>query len=70
MVDNPDLALDPKVSLFTIVHGFKTGTFTVRKITEFINDSVTDYKNARKCINGLDKWDEIKKLAEQCEAEL
>ena len=67
LVNNPDTALDAAVSLFVIGHGFKTGTFTGRKITEFINDAATDYKNARRCINGLDKWDEIEKLAEQYE---
>lgn len=65
MVNKPDLALDARVSLFVICHGFKTGTFTTRKLVEFVNDEKTDYKNARRCINGLDRWDDIKKLAEQ-----
>jgi hypothetical protein len=64
MVGNPDLALQPNVSLFVLVHGFKTGTFTGRMITEFINAGGVDYKNARKCINGLDAWKDIQKLAE------
>src|SRR6476661_96726 len=51
MVAQPDLALKEPVALFVIVHGFKTGTFTERKITEYINEHSTDYKNARRCIN-------------------
>ena len=53
-----------------IVHGFKTGTFTERKITEFINEHATDYRGARRCINGQDKWAEIKALAEHYESQL
>jgi hypothetical protein len=70
MVNKPDLALDARVSLFVIVHGFKTGTFTTRKLSEFVDEEKTDYKNARRCINGQDRWDDIKKLAEQYAEEL
>ena len=47
------------VALFALVHGFKTGTFTGRKITDYINRSETDFVNARRCINGTDKATEI-----------
>jgi len=70
MVDQPDRALNPSVALFVLVHGFKMGSFTGRKIREFINSDNVDYKNARRCINGLDKWSEIKAIAEQIESEL
>lgn len=65
MVSEPNLAMVPSSALFILVHGFITGTFTTRKITEFINAGLVDYRSARKCINGTDKADEIKKLAEQ-----
>lgn len=61
---DPDAALDPEISLFVLVHGFKLGKFTGRKIEDYITSTKTDFKNARKCINGLDKWAEIKKIAE------
>jgi peptidoglycan hydrolase-like protein with peptidoglycan-binding domain len=64
LVNNPDLALDPKVALFVLVHGFKTGTFTGRKITDYITASQTDFVDARRCINGTDKASEIAKLAQ------
>jgi predicted chitinase len=70
LVANPDLALAPEISLMVLVHGFKLGKFTGRKITDYINKSKTDFKNARRCINGLDKWNEIKKLAEKYVGEL
>ena len=65
MVQNPNLALDGHTALFVLVHGFKTGTFTGRFLEEYINTHQTDYRNARRCINGLDKADDIKRLAEQ-----
>ncbi len=70
LVGTPDLALDPEVALMVLVHGFKLGSFTGRKITDYINTSNTDFINARRCINGLDKWEEIKELAESYLAEL
>ncbi|MGI8542721.1 MAG: glycoside hydrolase family 19 protein, partial [Aridibacter sp.] len=38
LVKNPDTALDENISLFILIHGFKMGTFTGRKITDYIND--------------------------------
>jgi predicted chitinase len=65
LVNNRDLALDPNVALFVLVHGFKTGTFTHRKITDYITNSQTDFFNARRCINGIDRASEIADSAEQ-----
>lgn len=64
LVADPDLALDPPTSLFVLVHGFKTGTFTGRKITDFIDAGRTDFVNARRCINGMDNAHAIAELAE------
>lgn len=64
LVGNPDLALDPKNALFILVHGFKNGTFTSKKITHYINKDETDFINARRCINGLNKAEEIAAIAE------
>ena len=57
--------MDPAVALFVLVHGFKTGTFTGRKITDFINQNMTNFIDARRCINGTDKASEIAALAEK-----
>lgn len=64
MVDEPDRALEPAVALFVLVHGFKTGTFTGRKITDYINQGTTDFTNARRCVNGTDRATEIANLAQ------
>lgn len=63
-VNNPDLVMENDMALFILVHGFKTGTFTGRKITDYITRSQTDFVNARRCINGVDHAHEIARLAE------
>jgi len=65
LVRKPDLALDPEAALFVLVHGFKTGGFTGRKLSDFINAQTTDFLNARRCINGTDKQQEIANLAKE-----
>jgi predicted chitinase len=64
LVNDPDLALQPPNALFILVHGFKTGTFTGRSITDFINANQTDFIGARRCINDSDKAVEIAALAQ------
>jgi predicted chitinase len=63
LVGHPELALTPEIAVFVLVHGFKTGTFTGRKISDYVNAGNTDFRNARRCINGLDKADQIAQLA-------
>ena len=65
LVNNPDLAMDNNIALFILVHGFKTGSFSGRKITDFINRNQTDFVNARRCINGRDRAHDIAQLAEK-----
>ena len=50
---------------FILVHGFKYGVFTGRKLTDYINESATDFINARRCINALDRAEEIAARAEK-----
>jgi predicted chitinase len=65
LVNSPDLALEPEIALFVLVHGFKVGTFTGRAITAYINASQSDFVNARRCINGLDRAQDIAAIAAQ-----
>jgi hypothetical protein len=64
LVNNPDLAMQPEIALYVLVHGFKTGIFTGRKITDYINQEKTDFIQARRCINGTDRASEIANIAE------
>ena len=61
---DPDIALRHDVALFVIAHGMKMGSFTQRRLEEFINENKTDFVNARRVINGQDKAQEIAELAE------
>lgn len=61
--EKPELALDPKIAYAIMSHGMRNGLFTGRKLSKYITKDSTDYKNARKVINGLDKADTIKGYA-------
>lgn len=63
LVKNPDSAMEENIALFILVHGFKTGAFTGRKITDYIDNFHTDFIEARRCINGTDRASEIADLA-------
>jgi predicted chitinase len=65
LLKHPELALKPEIALFVLVHGFKNGSFTGKKISDYINDHVTNFVKARYCINGQDKAKEIAALAQQ-----
>lgn len=62
-VKNPDLVMVPKYAFKILQHGFIHGVFTGKKISDYINKDKTDYKGARRCINGTDKADLIANYA-------
>jgi len=64
LVADPDQAMEPEYALFILVNGFRTGAFTGKKLTDYINAERTDFFNARRCINALDRAKEIAALAE------
>lgn len=55
LVAHPDLALRPEVSTFLLVHGMRTGAFTGKRLDDYITDRKTDFLNARRIVNGLDR---------------
>lgn len=55
LVSYPDKALDLTVSTIILIIGMEHGWFTGKKLSDYINDEKTDYINARRIINGLDK---------------
>jgi hypothetical protein len=61
---NPDLALDRKIAARILIVGMVEGIFTGKKLSDYLNDRVTDYRNARRIINLLDRADEFARLAE------
>lgn len=63
LVNQPDLVMRPDVALFILVDGMKRGVFTGVGLDRYINNRATDFKNARRIINGLDKANDIAGLA-------
>jgi putative chitinase len=51
-----DLTNATKIMFFGMTEGWFTGV----KLSTYFNKTTDDWKNARKIINGLDKWDLIK----------
>lgn len=55
LLNEPDLALKPHHAARILVEGMKLGTFTGRKLDDYISGDARDYRNARRIINGKDK---------------
>ncbi|HEX3560559.1 MAG TPA: hypothetical protein VHU19_15240 [Pyrinomonadaceae bacterium] len=70
MYINPALALDPSDAYKVMSYGMRNGTFTGKKLANYINGSTCDYKNARRIINGLDQWALIQGYAQKLQSVL
>lgn len=55
LVKHPERVCEPPIANFILVHGFRTGAFTGKRLSEYVSPTHTDYVSARRCINGLDK---------------
>lgn len=55
LVNNPDLALNPKYAAQILVYGMYNGSFTGKKLSNYINGGYNDFYNARRIVNGLDR---------------
>ena len=55
LINNPDLALQPKYAAEILVKGSANGWFTSKKLSDYINDKSKNYYQARRVINSLDK---------------
>ena len=55
LVKNPDLALKPDVAGKIICIGMKRGLFTGVGLDNYLGPSKSDWVNARRIVNGLDK---------------
>lgn len=70
LLEDFDLALDPQVASQIIFRGMQEGWFTGKKLGDYVNDTVTDYYNARRVVNGTDKADMLAGYAESFEQAL
>ncbi len=67
LVNHPEKALDPVIAYKIMSYGMRKGVFTGRRLSHYISADHTDYKNARKIINGLDKARLVQRHAENFE---
>jgi hypothetical protein len=66
--DDPNTALEPGPAAAVLVKGAMEGWFTGKKISDFVTLQKSDFRLARKVINGMDKADTIAALAKQYDA--
>lgn len=59
LLNHPARALDPDVAAAIMFEGMTRGMFTGRKLSDHFNDRRTDWRGARKIVNGLDRADLI-----------
>jgi hypothetical protein len=52
--NDPEKALEPNTAIHILLDGTARGVFTGKKLGTYITTSKTDYKNARRVINGTD----------------
>lgn len=70
LLNKPELALNAKIAAKIIVEGMKRGVssrgdFTGKALEDYITPTKTDFLNARRIVNGLDKAELIKSYAEK-----
>jgi putative chitinase len=63
LILHPDAALHPDIAYRIMSFGMRKGTFTGKKLSDYINATKCDYTNARRIINGTDKAATIKGYA-------
>ena len=63
----PERALEPDIAYEVMVRGMIEGWITGATLGKWINDSITNYAEARRVINGTDNQDKIAQLAQKYE---
>ena len=65
---HPARVMEPEIAYNIMSYGMRKGSFTGKKLADYIKGATCDYKNARRIINGLDKWALIKGYADKFES--
>jgi len=55
LVLDPDKALDPETAYRIMSYGMRNGSFTNKKLSDYIDSNQCNYPSARQIINGLDR---------------
>ena len=67
LLTSPDLMLVLETAANSHVYCMVHGTYTGKKLSDYINDIKCDYKNARRIVNGTDKADLVASYAQRFE---
>lgn len=67
LVLHPEHALEPQTAYRIMSYGMRQGSFTGKKLQDYIHDESCDYFQARRIINALDKADVIQGYSEKLE---
>lgn len=70
IIANPDNAMIPEVAAHILVDGMLNGVFTGRKLADYFTAHKTDWINARRIVNGLDKAERIASIAKEFHSDL
>lgn len=70
ILKDPNNAMIPEVAAFIMIDGMSNGVFTGKKLSTYFNKTTTDWRNARRIVNGLDKADQIASIAKEFYADL
>lgn len=65
LVRHPEKAMEPSVAMKILFDGMISGWFTGKALRHYLTGNVTDWFNARRIINGLDKAQKIALKAEK-----
>lgn len=65
LVNNPDLMLDIPTAANSHVYCMSHGTYTGKKLSDYINDKKCDFLNARRIVNGKDCAEKIMSYAQK-----
>lgn len=70
LTTDPDVVMRPDTAALILVVGMREGIFTGKKLDNYITLKASDYRGARRIVNGMDKASAIAELAEDYEAAL
>lgn len=70
LVGRPELAMDLKTAVDILFYGMIHGSFTGKKLSDYITEEKADYFGARRIVNGTDRAADIAVLAKAFEAAL
>jgi len=65
LVANPELAARPDIAAKIAAYGLKNGSYTTKKLSDYIGGGKADFYNARRVVNGTDRADEIAGIAQK-----